>query len=330
MNLKGIGEILKKKDNFLLVGHVDPDWDCTGSILALKYILKELGKHTVAGLPDTPPANYPPLKGLDELINFELQPEISGLEKGFIFIGLDSSAPDRFGPAALLAESAELVINIDHHEDNPGYGDLNYINSGRASAGMIIYDLAREMDVSTGLEFNRYIATTIIGDTGGFKHSNADREVFTLMAEMMNNGLEIFPLVRAFHTLSHTQLKLRGYAFRNLEFYSRGRIAVMFITGEELRAAGAGPEDTRNIVGYARDLEGVEVGVFIWEDEHDFQVSLRSNNYVPVNQVAARFNGGGHPRAAGCRISRRGESGGIDLREAIISLVDTIIPYLQE
>ena len=54
------------------------------------------------------------------------------------------------------------------------------------------------------------------------------------------------------------------------------------------------------MVEIGRDLEGVEVSVFLRETEKGFKVSLRSNNYVNVSEVASIYSGGGHIRAAGC------------------------------
>lgn len=330
MNLAKIAEVLQEKNNFLLVGHVDPDWDCVGSVLALQHILESLGKDVQACLPDPPPDNYPDIRGLDGMLVLDGRNQNYQPEGDFVLVGIDSSDPERFGRAARLIDEALMVVNIDHHEDNPLFGDLNCVRPEMASAGMIIYELARELGIRQDVEFARMIASSVIGDTGGFKHSNTGRPVFSLLLELMEAGLELHPLVREFHTISRPQLKLRGYAFKNLKFFGQDRIAVMTISREEFAMAGARAEDSKNIVGYARDLKGVEVGIFIWEDEDYYQVSLRSKNRVPVNKVAADFLGGGHPRAAGCRVPIIIEGTGRrrSLAEVTSMLADAIIPYL--
>ena len=70
----------------------------------------------------------------------------------------------------------------------------------------------------------------------------------------------------------------------------------------------------------AKIVEGVEVGVVIKEAEPEkdeenpdsdftkvenkrvFKISLRSNDYVNVAEIAACYGGGGHIRAAGCKV----------------------------
>lgn len=56
------------------------------------------------------------------------------------------------------------------------------------------------------------------------------------------------------------------------------------------------------MVEIGRDVENVEVSIFLREIEGGFKVSLRSNEYVNVSEVCSMFSGGGHIRAAGCTI----------------------------
>jgi len=68
-----------------------------------------------------------------------------------------------------------------------------------------------------------------------------------------------------------------------------------------LRDSGASEEDTDGMINYAREIEGVEVAVIFKENEDSLiRVGFRSNEWVDVSMIAAKFNGGGHPRAAGC------------------------------
>ena len=66
---------------------------------------------------------------------------------------------------------------------------------------------------------------------------------------------------------------------------------------------GAEPGDHEGLVELGRDIEGVEVAIFVRESEKGYKISLRSNNYVNVSDIGMIFGGGGHPRAAGCVIS---------------------------
>jgi phosphoesterase RecJ-like protein len=74
------------------------------------------------------------------------------------------------------------------------------------------------------------------------------------------------------------------------------------MTLEDEKNAGAAPGDHEGLVEIGRDIEGVEVSIFLREVENGYKASLRSNDYVNVSDVCTAFSGGGHKRAAGCTI----------------------------
>ena len=81
--------------------------------------------------------------------------------------------------------------------------------------------------------------------------------------------------------------------------------------------------DTEGFVDLALSMEGVKVAFFLKrQDAHHFRVSLRSKDEVRVGDIARRFGGGGHAKAAGCRI--RGT-----LEEAKAALLEEIRRHLK-
>ena len=94
---------------------------------------------------------------------------------------------------------------------------------------------------------------------------------------------------------------LSSIATNRLKFYGKDKIAVTYITKEDLKKVNACTGDHEGIVNIGRNIEGIEVSIFLREEDNDFyRVSLRSNNIVDVSEIASKFDGGGHTRAAGC------------------------------
>ena len=89
-----------------------------------------------------------------------------------------------------------------------------------------------------------------------------------------------------------------------MEFFENGQIAFTYITLEDERNIHSETGDHEGIVNIGKCIEGVEISVFVRElkDNKGWKVSLRSNEYVNVSDVALLFGGGGHPRAAGCNM----------------------------
>ena len=87
-----------------------------------------------------------------------------------------------------------------------------------------------------------------------------------------------------------------------VEFLENGKIAYTYITKEDEEKVHAENGDYEGIVENARDIENVEVSIFIRQTDKGCKISLRSNEYVNVSDACVAFGGGGHPKAAGCTI----------------------------
>jgi len=98
-------------------------------------------------------------------------------------------------------------------------------------------------------------------------------------------------------------MRLLGRGLSRIEVSGQGRIAYFYLNREDYRITGTSSRDNEGFVNFARNISGVEVGIFFSEEVDCIKVSFRSNDYLRVNDIAASFGGGGHPRAAGCKTS---------------------------
>ncbi len=294
-----IADFIAAEEEFLLLGHEDADGDCIGSLAGLAYLLKGLGKNPVIAIYQPVPEMFQ-LAIADELQLLDASeqlPEIASV------IVLDSSGQDRLGPAADILES-RTVLNIDHHEDNDFFGDLNYVRPEAAAAGLIIYDLA----VSLGWKINekaaRALALAILSDTGFFRYSNTDTQTLAAVQELMDLGADIHRINRALYGQNKPEaMRLLGRGLSRIEVCGQGKVAYFYLDREDYRTTGTTSRDNEGFVNFARNISGVEVGIFFSEESDCIKVSFRSNDYLRVNDIAASFGGGGHPRAAGCKVA---------------------------
>ncbi|MGB4177230.1 MAG: DHH family phosphoesterase, partial [Halanaerobiales bacterium] len=136
-SLELIVKEIQKWDNFILLGHVDPDGDCIGSLFALKWYLDSCNKSSLVLLAERPDEKYG-FFGIEKS-DYQLfaDYQLTAME-GTCCIALDAGNIERLGEGKELAEKM-FLINIDHHIDNPGYGQLNYVNPNKAAVGEIIY-----------------------------------------------------------------------------------------------------------------------------------------------------------------------------------------------
>ena len=104
--------------------------------------------------------------------------------------------------------------------------------------------------------------------------------------------------------LKQKHFKIHRIANNRIEFLADGKIAYTYITEEDEKNVHAESGDHEGIVDIGRDIEGVEVSIFIREIKgKGLKVSLRSNDKVNVDEIALLYGGGGHPKAAGFSIN---------------------------
>jgi phosphoesterase RecJ-like protein len=321
--IKEIIKIINNNDNFLIVGHVGADGDSIGSVTALTRLLKKEEKTARAYLNRDTLAPFSFLEVKEDIFYTEpdeLKKDIKA--DNFILITLDSGTLERVDLDQELIDSAEYIINIDHHEDNSLFGKINLVDSSRAAVGEIIYNFAVEiLGDKPPLDIAEPLATAIITDTGALRYENTSSRVLRILAELMDVGVDIYKInKKVFGSLSYKALVLKGLALATLSRNESGKIAWLYVSREMMHEAET--DYTEGLVSLARDIEGVEIGIlFTEEEEKEIKVSLRSNFYAEVNKLAAEFNGGGHPRAAGATVEKT-------LQQTIDSVVEAAEKYV--
>lgn len=297
-NLTDIADAIRRSKSLLICGHIMPDGDCLGSVLALGLSLEATGKKVVMAGPDPIPAIYEFLPGADR---FQAGPPPDGAYD--TFIALDCSVPGRLGKDYQEFLARKIVsINIDHHAGPGIMGTYCYIDTTAAAVGEIIFDLLKSMQVNISSEVVINLYTAIVTDTGSFQYDNVTPGTHRRVAELLELGVPGAKINVALHEEKpKAALVLLREALHTLTTTPCGKVCSMTVTRKMLKSTGAVDEHTEGLVSYCRSLKGVEVGLLFREIlDGTYKVSLRSKHIVDVNKLAAQFGGGGHPRAAGC------------------------------
>lgn len=305
-SLEEIADYIKNNDNYLIIGHIDPDGDAIGSIMAFKFLLDNLNKNSIILLHDDLREEY---KILFKYLNpkdyyiYKNKEDLNNLYKYSNAIVLDSANIDRLGNYKELIQNC-FKVNIDHHYDNSKFGDLNYVNSDDPAVGKIIYNLLKIIPIDIEERLGTAIALAVLADTGSLKYPNSDPASFRLIADLKENDIDIVEINRflqSFSSLNYLKLLSKGLA--NIKMDDTGKIAWLVLSYSEIKEMEIDEKEIKNLVNYPRDIRGVEVGIsFVEKRENFIDISFRSLNYVNVSDVAHKFNGGGHPRASGTKV----------------------------
>lgn len=298
MTLDSIIHEIKNAESIIILTHEHPDGDAIGSSLALYSALKKLGKTA-----DVVISEYN--RVFDFLPNIDVLKKEPSLEKYDLAIALDSGDIKRLNGFSGSFENAKSKISIDHHGINTMFADLNFVNPMAPACAQILITVIEALGVEIDKEIGTCLLTGIITDTGGFKYPATSAETFEFTAELLNLGINVSEIYkRVLQTVSKNSFNLRKIAINRLELLENEKIAFTYITKKDMEEINAEEGDHEGIVEIGRDIEGVEISIFLKEvEENNYKISLRSNTYVNVADICLMFNGGGHIRAAGGSIN---------------------------
>jgi phosphoesterase RecJ-like protein len=145
----------------------------------------------------------------------------------------------------------------------------------------------------------------ISSDTGCFRFSNVTPETHMRAAELVASGIDCAEVnQKLFESKSLEQLRAQAAGISNLHLFENGQIAVITFPYALKAALDLSDEHLETLVDVARSLTGVKVAIAIRQPGTGgtFRVSTRSNCNYDVAALCAKFDGGGHKKAAGCTI----------------------------
>ena len=303
MTLSQIAKFILESKKIGITYHVSPDGDAVGSVLALLNALRSLNKECYVISKDSVSDNLKYLKGSDEITGDITEAK----DETDIIVVLDCGNLDRV--SANLEEFTGKIINIDHHLSNDKYGDINYIDSKAAATAEIIFELVNIMGIDFSIEnditkdIGTCIYTSIVTDTGGFRHSNVTDRTHNICSTLKKiNVNNTFIYQSLFDNKEFNRIKIIGKALSKMELILGGKVALIELNKTFADEFGGEIGDTSDIISYGLQIKGVEVTLLLKEVEDGVKASLRAKSYVDVRKIAEVFGGGGHVRASGIKI----------------------------
>ena len=306
-----VAEVKKKLSeakNITILTHLNPDADTIGTGLGIyNLLIREKTKRVeIVNASRMLPVH------LDFLPGFEKIKSKMDFKESLI-ISCDCGSIDRLG----FALENRFIINIDHHQSNESYGEINVVIPEYASASQVAFTLLREIYQIDPDSASCFYAA-LLSDTRYFTTSSVNQKVFDVARALVDLGADPAKIAYNFtQRRSLSSLRILHRALGNLELKCNARVATLFVTEEDIVATGAKMPDMEGIVDYARSLKTVEVALFAMELDGEIRISLRSKG-ADVSRVAAVFGGGGHKVAAGLTLDKR------DLHETIDIIVENI------
>lgn len=306
--LARVRDTLARGHRFLITSHARPDGDSLGSQIALALALRAAGKTVRIVNRDPVPGPYRAFPATDLV---EVAPSVDGEFDAVVV--LECGELSRPGVEGL---DRHVVINIDHHAGNTGYGTLNWYDPSAAACAEMVLDLIDALGLPVTRDIATHLYVAILTDTGSFRHANITARTFDACRRAAATGVDAAAVARQVYDSSHAgKLKLMGALLDGMQIEADGRLAVLHLDDQILARTGTTREDLEGLVNLpfaAREIRAVLF--FKVEGPEDVRISLRSKGNVDVRAVAARYQGGGHVNAAGFSVRGRVE----DVRAGLV------------
>jgi phosphoesterase RecJ-like protein len=308
-----------------VVPHHNPDPDAMGSALALGEALSAMGREVrVLGYPDAP-VGLVDLPGFGDLLNSDDAPAAFTAAPPDTVVLVDCHRIDRTGPLEETLARCETRLAIDHHlvsgrrAPEPGWIEarscstctlIHQVVSELAKGTIDPEALEGEVDPEDDAPFEMTVTMAtnmyagLVNDTGGFRFDNTAPFSFELARRLSAMGVDTaLVAAQTLHRYRRAGIELMQRVLATFQWYDQGRILALHATRQMLAETGGSMTDTEGFVNIATAVDGVRFVIFLKETGDDtWRASLRVRGEGDVQQVAARYGGGGHRAAAGCTI----------------------------
>ena len=291
---------LRAARRVLLTSHRRPDGDGTGSMTGLASLLRAHGKEAVIYSMDPIARRYRWLPLATTTVH-----TISFDDRFDCTVVVDCADVALLGGALPPPEVCGTLITLDHHASGHPFGDIAVWDPNAAAVGVLVHRIAVHEGWPITAEAAVPLYVSLISDTGGFRHANTNAEALRVGSELIRAGVVPSSIAASLEERpSPGKLRLLGAVLSTLELHCAGRAGVLSATTAMVEGARASWEDIEGMVNWARNVEGVQVGVLLTTAKGGgVRVSMRSRSErIDVGKVCMALGGGGHPGAGGCHM----------------------------
>lgn len=302
-----------KAHYILIVTHINPDADTISCALSLSNYFKENKiKHKVFNKMDTLPRNLDFLPLFSKITN--------QLPKYYdLVIYVDCGAKSRSG--IVLDESIQS-INIDHHQSNDNYANINIVDANKASSAEIVYDFFITNDFNISKNSAMCMYTGIYDDSIKFSTPRCDATTFETINALVKTGINTnFISDNLNRRDSLAKYRLLPKVLESLELHNEGKVATIYVKPQWLEQTGASYVECEDAIDMILNIAVVKIAIYLRVSNGKTRISLRSKDNIDVSIIAKQFNGGGHKMSAGCTY----KNGNItEAKDMILEFISTL------
>lgn len=299
---KKIYRRIKKYDKIVIARHIGPDPDAIASQIALRDSIRLTFPEKKVIAVGTGVSKFKKFGLLDksDFTNF----------KDALLIITDVPTMERVDGIEDL--DYKEVIKIDHHPCEKGVADIEIIDDTASSACQLIAELI----LNTNLKMDQNVASNlflgIVSDSDRFLVSYTTVNTFRVITKLLEESkIDFVGLYDKLYERPINEIKFHGYLSEHLTFNESG-LAYVKISPEILKEYKVDTATPSNMINDFNYIKDVLVWTFITYDEKNeqYKVNIRSRGPI-INEIAAKYNGGGHKFASGVKTQNESDIEGL-------------------
>lgn len=301
-----ISKLFSLPKEVTIISHRNPDGDAIGSSIALAGLLRKQNHTVHIIMPSEYPDVFGFLRGIDEVLIFDLEPEESKkrIEKSNVVVCLDFNSLERVDKLGQVVKATDAtIVMIDHHMDPEPFYEHGISITEVSSTSELIYNYIKDTgnEQLIDLEIGEAIMTGILTDTGSFRH-NTNQNTYFVAGSLKAKGVDDYYLQdKIFNSMTEKQLRLLGHCLHNrMEILAEYKTGVIYLSQNDYEHFDIIRGDTEGIVNYLLMMKQIDVAIFVRQQPKIIKISFRSKGDISVQALARdHFNGGGHKNASG-------------------------------
>lgn len=294
--------MIKGSKRILISGHLSPDGDSLGSMIALAKLLKNAGHDAVA----TADINALGKPGFLEGVSDILPVRKLKRQRFDLFIAVDCGAFDRMPPEVRPVVEKLPTICIDHHVTNTAFGDVAIVDHTASSTGELIWRFAKWNEWKLDRAIAEALWVAMITDSGRFAYDSTSPRTLRAAGDILKYGVRTaFINDIIYGTFSTKAIELKRIAWRSLHIWKNRKVAEVTLTRDDFRSVRGTKADAEDIIEIPRSVARNEIALFFYQIPDrttETRCSIRTRGDWDATLLAAKFGGGGHIKAAGCTI----------------------------
>lgn len=283
---------IKEYDTIIIHGHKRPDGDCYGAQFGLKNIIKE----------SFPDKNVYVVGQRSEFVDFVgKMDEISNeTYQNALSIVVDTAVEDRISDERYTL--GKEVIKIDHHIPIDQYGDIQWVDTSFPSCAQMIayFYYKNKKELKLTLDGAIALYTGIVTDTGRFRFRGVTELTHQMAGMLISKGVDVEYIDNQLSTETLEMIALKGYVYSN--FVTKNGFVYLKMTRDVINKYQVTDEQAASMVSLIGGIEGFPVWALFIEYPSEIRIRLRSNGPT-IDKLANKWGGGGHQKAAGCRLN---------------------------